>query len=67
MSNDGLSTVLTLVIGATATAAGVPTFVFNPTSHVLSFDTDGAGWVVQISIVTLNLVTTLTADNFDLY
>lgn len=43
MSNEGLSTTLTLVIGTAATAAGVETFVFNPTTRVLSLDADGAG------------------------
>jgi Ca2+-binding RTX toxin-like protein len=67
MSNEGLSTTLTLVIGTAATAAGVQTFVFNPTTHVLSLDVDGAGGGAMTNIVTLTGVTTLSADNFELY
>lgn len=66
-SNEGLSTVLTLVIGTAATTAGVGTFVFNATTHMLSFDLDGAGGNDMVNIVTLAGVTTLTAANFDLY
>ncbi|MEI6098977.1 MAG: calcium-binding protein, partial [Alphaproteobacteria bacterium] len=68
MSNEGLPTTLTLVIGTVATAPGVATFVFNAATHVLSFDADGAGAAYDmVDIVTLAGVTSLTADNFLLY
>ena len=67
MSNDGLSTTLTLVIGTVATTPGLATFLFNTSTHVLSFDADGAGGNGKIDIVTLTGVSTLTADNLDLF
>lgn len=62
----GGSTTLHLVIGAAATQA-VETFIFNPTTHLLSWDKDGTGGAAAISIAVLNNVSNLTAANFDLF
>lgn len=59
-------TTLHLVNGTVATAA-VDTFLFNPATHVLSWDPDGTGTQAAISIATLTGVNSLLAANFDLY
>lgn len=61
----GGTTTLHLVNGTAATAA-VDTFLFNPTTHLLSWDPDGTGAQAAISIATLTGVSSLTAANFDL-
>jgi Ca2+-binding RTX toxin-like protein len=61
----GGTTTLHLVNGTAATAA-VNTFLFNPTTHLLSWDPDGTGAQAAISIATLTGVSSLTAANFDL-
>ena len=62
----GGTTTLHLVNGSAASAA-VDTFIFNPTSHLLSWDPDGTGSQAAISIAVLSGVASLTAANFDLF
>ena len=62
----GGTTTLHLVNGTAATEAA-DTFLFNPTTHQLSWDPDGTGAQAAIAIATLTGVAGLFAANFDLY
>lgn len=65
VSGWGVDPTLHLVNGTQAKQA-VATFIFNATTHVLSFDQDGTGGGAAIDVATLNNVNALTAANFDL-
>jgi hypothetical protein len=52
--------------GAAATELGHGQFLFDETTHVLSWDSDGMGAHAAVAIATLNGVTTLHASDFDL-
>lgn len=65
VSNWGATTTLNLVNGTHSTVAD-STFLFNATTHVLSWDEDGTGALGPIAIVKLTGVSLLTADSFEL-
>ncbi len=63
---NGMTTTLTLVNGPGATDP-VGTFVFNTTDSTLYWDEDGTGAKAALKVVLLTGVTSLSAENFDLF
>lgn len=62
----GMTTTVRLVNGTAATAA-FGQFIFNATTHVLSWDADGTGSGAAVVVVRLQNVNALSAANFDLW